>query len=135
VNIAHACKRHLQDTTMFVYHHAVQRFLGSILDKDRFGEVKSIDTCFYINSEEARSHGILNPSTDVCQGYLGDLCRYCAVLGLLVFQRSGHDPISAQVTAKEVDDRGQPIHIRCLVKFEGVSQLIDCDLVSNTADI
>lgn len=118
INLAHAQKKHLQDTTMFVYHHAVREFMSSILDVEKFGEIKKVDACFDINIKDARFHGI---TADERRGCIGDLCRYCAVLGVLIFQRSGRKALSAQVTTVKRDQDGLPAHCICRVKFEGVS--------------
>ena len=118
INLAHSQKKHLQDTTMFVYHHAVREFLTYILDEATFGEIKKVDACFDIHSDDARFRGI---TSDEQRGCIDDLCRYCVVLGLLVFQRSGRKAISVQVTTVERDERGFPMHCMCRVKFQGVS--------------
>ena len=118
INLAHSQKKHLQDTTMFVYHHAVREFLTCILDEAMFGVIKKVDACFDIDSEGARFRGI---ASDEQRGCIDDLCRYCVVLGLLVFQRSRRKAISAQVTKVERDNQGFPMHCICRVKFQGVS--------------
>jgi predicted dehydrogenase len=123
VNLAHQCRRHLQDTTMFVYHHAVREFLDCILDEKSFGEITEIKALFDINPKDGRFRGILDPNdaANERRGVIGDLCRYCAVLGLLIFQRSGRKALSAQITGIARDDKGILNHVVCQVNFEGVS--------------
>jgi predicted dehydrogenase len=118
VDLAHSQKKHLQDTTMFVYHHAVREFLTCVLDEATFGDITKVDACFDIDSEGARFRGI---ASDEQRGCIDDLCRYCVVMGLLVFQRSRRKAISVQVRKVERDDQGFPMHCICRIKFEGVS--------------
>ena len=124
INVAHACRLHLQDTTMFVYHHAVREFLQSVLVAKRgeFGEIRKVDACFDINPKDPRFRGVIE--ADGRRGCLGDLCRYCAVIGTLIYTRSNRKALSAQVLAKQLDDQGLPSHAVCVVNFEGVS--IEC---------
>jgi hypothetical protein len=102
---------------MFVYHYAVREFLAYILDEQRFGEIRKVDTCFDINSNVTRFYGF---GSDESSGCVDDLCRYCAIIGLLVFQRSKWNALTAQVTNVERDTDGNPLHCICQVKFEGV---------------
>lgn len=102
---------------MFVYHYAVREFLAYVLDEQRFGEIRNVDTCFDINSKVTRFYGF---ESDESSGCIDDLCRYCAIMGLLVFQRSKRNASTAQVTNVELDANGNPLHCICQVKFEGV---------------
>lgn len=122
INVAHACRLHLQDTTMFVYHHAVREFLQSVLAKDKFGEIRKVDACFDINPKDSRFRGVIE--ADGRRGCLGDLCRYCAVIGTLIFTQSNRKALSAQVLAKQLDDKGLPSHAICVINFEGVSNIV-----------
>jgi len=133
INLAHEHQRHLQDTTMLACHHAFRRFLDCILDKAKFGEIKKVDARFDINPENARFHGILDPNdaANERRGVIGDLVRYCAVLGILIFQRSGRKALSAQIKGVERDDNGLPNHVVCVVNFEsGASLTVDSSYVS-----
>ena len=137
VNLAHESKRHLQDTTMFIHHHAVREFLECVLNKDEFGEITKVNTCFDINPDDPRYRGILvDPKKFVNKdrrGCIATLCRYCAVLGILIFQRSGRRALTAQVTNIELDDCGHPAHCICKIKFEGVGRFLggwECDQYS-----
>ncbi|KAI2500660.1 oxidoreductase [Fragilaria crotonensis] len=128
VNLAHSRKRHLQNTTMFVYHYAVREFLAYVLHEQRFGEIRNVDTCFDINSKVTRFYGF---ESDESSGCINDLCRYCAIMGLLVFQRSKRNALTAQVTNVELDANGNPLHCICQVKFEGDALLtMDCSYVT-----
>ena len=115
---------------MFVYHHAVREFIDCILDTETFGDITKIDVCFDINPTDARFHGILDRN-DNRRGVVGDLCRYCAVLGLLIFQRSGRKAISVQINGIERDQDDLPIHVVCDVIFEGVSHYCVFYMISN----
>ena len=106
---------------MFVYHYAVQEFLAWILDEALFGEIRRVDACFDINSKVTRYYGF---GSDESNGCINDLCRYCAVMGLLVFQRSKRQALTAQVAHVARDDEGNPTHLECRVEFEGVRACI-----------
>lgn len=130
VNLAHSQKKHLQSTTMFVYHYAVQEFLACILDEQVFGEIRKVDTCFDINRKVTHSYGI-GLSDGECGGCINDLCRYCAIMGLLIIQRSKRNARTVQVTSVELDANGKPIHCVGQVKFEGdVVLTMDCSYTS-----
>ena len=117
VNLAHLQKVHLQNTTMFVYHYAVQEFLAWILDEEKFGEIRRIDACFDMNSKVTHCYGFASDERDGC---IHDLCRYCAIMGLLIFQKSKRKALTAQIVHVARDDHGNPTHCDCRIQFEEV---------------
>jgi hypothetical protein len=146
INLAHSQKKHLQNSTKFVYHYPVLEFLDCILDEEQFGTIRRVDACFDINRQDARHYGFGIPDDDRSNcinnnkqnhnnthynndkkrvpigsyGCIDDLCRCCAVMGLLIFQRDKQKPLTAQVTNVQLDANGNPSHCICRVKFEGV---------------
>lgn len=102
---------------MFVYHYAVQEFLAWILDEQSFGEIRRVDACFDINSQGTLFYGV---GSDKRTGCINDMCRYCAIMGLLIFQKSKRKALTAQITHVVRDADGSPSHCICRIIFEGV---------------
>lgn len=131
LSIANRHKCHLQDTTMFVHHYAVQQFLGCVLD-DTFGIIQKIDATFDINPQSDHFFNTFKATAEDSTGCIDNLCRYCALLGAVVFMKDGKRPVSARVTQQlRQQKNGLPLHAVCQISFEeGCTLIIDCSYVN-----
>lgn len=120
---AHACGRHLQDSTTFIHHHRVTEFLGRVLDdQDSFPRIKRITANLNVQLSFLDTNvWKANPDWPT-QGCISTLARFCVMFGMLIFNRIDYKPKSAQVVQMKRDSNGLPIEATCVINFDPVRE-------------
>jgi hypothetical protein len=109
IQLAHAQQRHLQETTMFLYHHGLKDFFTYTLNDSTFGTIRHVhlDLDF---AEESFGHSCLS-----------DLTRYASLLGILLFRKINRKPLSARVIKLHRQNGVCICSCDCQVQMEDVS--------------
>lgn len=122
---AHACGRHLQDSTTFIHHHRVTEFLGRVLgDQDSFPRIKRITANLNVQLSFLDTNvWKANPDWHT-QGCISSLARFCIMFGMLIFNRIEYKPKSVQVVQMKRDSDGLPIEATCVISFDPVREAL-----------
>mmetsp|Transcript_27014 Transcript_27014/g.38296 ORF Transcript_27014/g.38296 Transcript_27014/m.38296 type:complete len:443 (-) Transcript_27014:45-1373(-) len=149
VGIANDHNCHLQDTTMFIHHYPIQQFLNYVvMDKknNSFGSIQKIKAKFNINLESAEYVSMFGnkeiSQEDRTLGCIKSLCRYCSLLGVMIFMKGGKRPVSATVLQRQEESPSSSEAIKgqvnplaryvCRISFEdGCTLITDCSYVDN----
>ena len=114
---AKKANKFIQFSTMFTHHYHVRTFLGQVMYAEEFGQIESIDSRLCVNYDDLARVRVSLPLRPG-NGCIRRLGRFCVLVSCLMFSRLGHRPVSARITAVELDpESGQPISADCEVLF------------------
>lgn len=120
---AHACRRYLQDGTMFSHGKRIQQIVQETRQADTNHTVNRIDSSFCFQGDETffrndiRCRSRENGGDPL--GCIGDVGWYCVRLALHVFG-SDHVPVRARVTDFALNEQNVPMDATCIVEFQEV---------------
>jgi hypothetical protein len=126
IQLAHAQKLQLQETTMFLYHHGLKEFFGYALNKSTFGTIRHVQ--IELDFPEQNFEHVCNlrsystPGDIEPYGCINDLARYSALLGILLFRKTNRKPLSARVIKVNRRNGTCISNCECQIQWEGVSK-------------
>jgi len=118
---AYAKNKFVIDGTMFPHHPRMRAILNEVSENEVYGSIHRVQAHFtFFADQEWERRDIRASASGDPQGCLGDLGWYCIRFGLMIFEKLGFSPQTAQVVDVSKTNEGVPLDATCVVRFDKV---------------